>query len=344
MSDLLVYGAYGYTGERIVRRAVERGWSPVVAGRNPRKLDALVRDLGVEPRPFSLSDAGTVAENLEDVDAVLNCAGPFVDTAAPVVAACLETGTHYMDVTGEIDVFEAIAGQDDRAREAGVTLLPGVGFDVVPTDCLAADLHERLPEATHLSLAFEGLSGASSGTARTAVKHLSGTTRVREDGRIREEPIGRRTREIDFGDDPRASMAIPWGDVATAYHTTGIGNVTVYAGVGRNGLRAVRALRPLSPALDLPGVRSSLERLAAWTASGPRNEHEGIRVWGEVTDGETTETARLRTPEPYELTVRTALAIGERVLDGETDPGFRTPAGAFGSEFVYGIDGVERLG
>ncbi|PSQ16588.1 saccharopine dehydrogenase [Halobacteriales archaeon QS_8_69_26] len=340
----LIYGSYGYTGSLVAERAVQRGLAPVVAGRNERRVRRQADDLGVEGRAFDLADPGAVADRVRDVDVVVNCAGPFVDTYEPVVEACLRTGTHYLDITGEIEVFRAIAALDDRAREAGVTLMPGVGFDVVPTDCLAAHLYERLPSATRLFLAFEGFEGISPGTARTAVEGFGATVTLREDGRLVAVPIGERTRRIDFGDGPRLTTAIPWGDVVTAYHTTGIESVEVYAPVSWTQLRAMRASRPLAPFAKLPPVKATLRGLADAVASGPdeaaRRGGE-VRIWGRVEDDEGSATARMRTPEAYEFTVRSTLAVTERVLGGDAPPGYRTPAGAYGPELATSIEGVE---
>lgn len=341
----LLYGSYGYTGSLVARRAVDRGFAPVVAGRNGRKVRRQAGELGVEGRAFSLADPESVADRIRDVDAVVNCAGPFVDTYEPVVEACLRAGTDYLDVTGEIEVFRAIAERDDRAGEAGVTLLPGVGFDVVPTDCLAAHLHHRLPSATRLVLAIEGLERVSPGTARTAVEGLGSTVAVREDGDLVEIPLGERTRRVDFGDGPRLTTAIPWGDVVTAYHTTGIGSVEVHAPVSRTALRTMRAARPLAPLASLGPVKGALKGLADAFATGPdeRERREGrVRIWGRVEDGEGSATARMATPEAYEFTVRSTLEVAARVLDGDAPAGFSTPAGAFGPDLATAIEGVER--
>ena len=154
----MVYGAYGYTGTLVAELAVRRGLRPVLAGRDAAKLRPLAERLGLEHRAFGLDEA---ARALADVDAVAHCAGPFSSTSGPMVDACLAAKTHYVDITGEIDVFEAVSRRDEDAKRAGVVLLPGAGFDVVPTDCLAALLHDALPTATHLDLAFLVQGGAS---------------------------------------------------------------------------------------------------------------------------------------------------------------------------------------
>ncbi|HRP87435.1 MAG TPA: saccharopine dehydrogenase NADP-binding domain-containing protein, partial [Gammaproteobacteria bacterium] len=224
----MIYGANGYTGELIAREAVRRGRAPVLAGRSADKVAPLARELGLEHRCFELGSPAAVREGIAGMTLVLHCAGPFSATARPMMEACIETGAHYLDITGEIAVFELAHGLDAEARRRGVLLCPGVGFDVVPTDCLAAALKAALPDATRLALGFDSRGGMSPGTARTSVEGLAQGGRVRREGRLITVPLAWRTRRIDFGDGEKLAMTIPWGDVSTAWHTTGIQDIEVY--------------------------------------------------------------------------------------------------------------------
>ncbi|WP_254767225.1 saccharopine dehydrogenase family protein [Salinilacihabitans rarus] len=342
MDTLLVYGSYGYTGRLIAREAVSRGGSPVVAGRDRNRVAAQADALGVEGRAFDLDAA---AEHVGEFDAVVHCAGPFVDTSDPMVDACLETGTDYLDLTGEFRVFDRLADRDADAREAGVTLLPGVGFDVVPSDCLAAFLAERLPTADDLALGIAGSGSLSRGTALTAVEHLGTGGVVRRNGRLVRVPAAYDVREIDFGRGPTPAVTIPWGDVVTAYHSTGIENVAVYAAASRRAIRALSAADALGWLLGSTPVKRALERLVEARVDGPDEEERergSAVVWGAVTDGDRRVAARLHTPDPYALTADAAVSAAWRVLDDDVDAGFRTPSTAFGPEFALELDGVER--
>ena len=337
---LLIYGAYGYTGELIAGEAVERGLETVVAGRNEVRTEHLGRRLDCEDRSF---EAGAAEENLDGVDVLLNCAGPFVETYESLVEACLETGTDYLDITGELSVFEAIAERDRDAEKAGVCLLPGVGFDVVPTDCLAGHLHDRHPEATELRLGFDPDGGISGGTLASAVEHAADGGKVRRGGEIVDVPTAHRSRRVDFGRGERNAVAIPWGDVSTAYYTTGIENVEAYAAMPKAAETALRAARPALPFLSVPPVKRTLQSMTDLFVTGPsdrRRERGTCYVWGEATDGERTVTSRLKTPETYALTVDAATTAAGRILDGEYR-GFETPAAAFTPEFALELDGVE---
>src|SRR6185503_5007209 len=152
------------------------------------KVAQLAQSLGLEHRAFGLESPAEVAAGLEGMGLVLHCAGPFSATAAPMMDGCLATKVHYLDIPGEIDVLELAQTLTVRAKQAGVVLCPGVGFDVIPTDCVATALKEALPDATHLSLGFETRSGFSPGTAKTAVEGLPQGGRVRRDGKIVSTP------------------------------------------------------------------------------------------------------------------------------------------------------------
>lgn len=345
MGDLLIYGAYGYTGTLITREALSRGLSPVLAGRDSDKLDAQAADHGLESRSFSLED--DIAAHLEGIDAVCHCAGPFVHTAEPMVRACLETGTDYLDITGELDVFAQLSDLDidTRASDAGVTILPGAGFDVVPTDCLAAFLHDRLPAATELALGIDAGSSLSRGTALTALEGIGQGSVIRRNGRLCRVPVAQDRRRIDFGDGPQEAIAIPFGDLVTAAHSTGIETITVYLAVPAAAIPAMQFSNAVRPLLETPPVKHTLTWLAETTATGPTERElaqDTAVVWGEVTDGDHVARARLRTPNPYTLTVDTAVSAAERVLTGTVADGFQTPSTAFGPDFVLECDGTDR--
>ncbi len=265
-----------------------------------------------------------------------------------MVRACLNTGSHYLDITGEIGVFEAIMSQTEAARSAGVSLIPGMGFDVAPTDCLAAQLAAALPDATDLQMAFYTQGGGlSGGTAKTGIEHAARGNMVRRAGKLVAEPLGKTMREVPFSPGPRMTISIPWGDVSTAWYTTGIPNIRVYTRASQSNVVIQLYLRRFSALLS----RRPLKRLAQWiighTMSGPSlatRENARVYLWGQVRNaaGDSV-SATFDTPEGYSLTVTAALAAVERVLSGEIPPGSWTPARAFGADFGQQLAGVTAL-
>jgi short subunit dehydrogenase-like uncharacterized protein len=346
MPSFLLYGANGYTAQLIANEAVVRGLRPVLAGRNAEAVRAVASRLGLEHRIFALDDPAATRAGLEDMAAVLHCAGPFAHTARPMADACLEARVHYLDITGEISVFEMLAARDTEAMAAGIMLLPGAGFDVVPSDCLAAHLHRRLRSATHLSLGFHGIGRFSRGTATTIVENLHGGGVIRRGGALRHVPAAWKTRDIDFGQGPTPAVSIPWGDVSTAYRSTGIGDIEVYTATTRRQLRMMRLSRHLGWALRSPLVQRFLKRRIQAGPPGPSNEERArgrTFLWGEVSDKEGRRAvSRLRGPEGYTFTMLTALSALARVLAGDAPPGYQTPSLAYGPDFVLEIPGVER--
>lgn len=262
MPTLLIYGSYGFVGSLIAEEAIDRGLDPILAGRDREKLREQVDELGQPGRRFSLEDPEIVAETLEDVDCVLNCAGPFSNTADLLVEGCLESGTDYVDITGEIPVIESVQDRDDEAVDAGVTLLPAAALSTVPMDCLAAHLADRLPEATDLALGVDSFRVPSIGTVRTVIEGADDGGAIRRDGDLEDVPAVWRTREVDFGRGERPAVTMPMGDVSTAHYTTDIPNVEMYAVMPQPARTALKFHHYLAPVLAASPVQRTLKLLA----------------------------------------------------------------------------------
>jgi short subunit dehydrogenase-like uncharacterized protein len=346
MSNYLIYGANGYTGALTARMAVERGHRPILAGRNAAAVADLASELNLEYRSFGLDEATSLDNGLQGAVAVLHCAGPFAHTWKAMSDACLRNRVHYLDVTGEVLVFESLAARDAEAKAAGIMLMPGVGFDVVPSDCLAAHLKRRLPGATHLALGFRGWGRFSRGTATTMAENMHRGGVIRRDGVLTRVPSAWKTRQIDFGTGPVTAMTIPWGDVSTAYHSTGIPNIEVYISAPFKLRFMARLSRYLGWFLGSSFMQSRMKRRIQAGPVGPSDEERARGksvLWGEATDDQGNRVAsRLRGPEGYTLTALTSLAVIERVLAGQAPAGFQTPAKVYGPDFILEVKGVER--
>ena len=329
----MIYGANGYTGELVARLALSRGERPVLAGRNAAAVGALATELKLDAMVVDLSATKALHDALAQVDAVAHCAGPFVRTSRPMVDACLATGTHYLDVTGEPDVFEAVLARDAEAAAAGITLLTGGGYDVVPTDCLAAMLAAELPDATALEIAFRAGGGLSRGTALTGLDISTGGALRRVDGKLVRGPLGEPSRDVDFGAKKRTVGAITWGDVVTAYHSTGIANITVLSSVPKASL-ALKLLR-YGP------FRALAARAIRRGAAGPTAQVRAatrVEIVAEVRSPTGVRRGRLTGPNGYDITADAV--VREIPLLASVTPGAHTPATAFGPDFVRSLDGV----
>lgn len=336
----MIYGANGYTGELIAREAKRRGLHPVLAGRSAGKVEPLAKELGFEYRSFGLDHAADVDQGLAGMGLVLHCAGPFSQTSAPMIDGCLRARAHYLDITGEIAVFEHAHAQHERARAAGTVICPGVGFDVIPTDCVAAALKQALPDAAHLALGFDSRSGFSPGTAKTSVEGLAQGGRVRRGGHIVEVPLAYRVRRIDFGDGEKLAMTIPWGDVATAYYSTGIPDVEVYIPGSPRLIKNAQRANHIRWLLGLKPVQALLKKQAGKThgPSAEAREKMPTWVWGEASNARGEKrTARIRTVNGYSLTITGSLAVVQYLLDNTV------PGGAYTPSLLMGADLVSRL-
>ncbi len=339
---MLIYGANGYTGELIAREAVRRGLSPTLSGRNEPAVAALARELALPYCAFHLDDAATIARTLAGFGTVLHCAGPFVRTSRPMVDACLAAGVSYLDITGEIPVFEALLARGAEAERAGVVLLPGIGFDVVPTDCLALELKERLPDATHLDLAFVAEGGGwSRGTLATMIESLPHAGAMRRNGRIVPLPLAAEAMEIELPVGRRTVMSIAWGDVSTAFHTTGIPNIRTFTGVPAGTVRRLRRMRPLLPLAGWKPAKRLLQFWVRQTVTGPsatQRQRARTWIWGTARNADgASVTIFFSTSEGYALTARSAVEGLMRVGSGAVPVGVWTPARAFGAKFLAGL-------
>ncbi len=345
-SAFLLYGATGFVGDAISRLAIEYGLRPVLAGRDAGKLEKMAAELGVEHKVFDLRDPHKIEQALKDVAVVLHCAGPYVNTSKPMVEACLRSGTHYLDLTGELPVYEAIAARDAEARARGIMLLPGVGFDVVPTDCLAVHLKQRLPSATRLTLAFkpEGPAGLPPGTQRTVIELIPYGNRVRRNGRLESPQQATKTRLIDFGQGPVQAARLTWGDVFTAFYSTGIPNIEDYSVLPKAVRQQMAAFESLRPLFKLAVVRNLLKRGVKPGPTADKRARSFVHVWGEVEDDQGRRAvSRLHGPEAGVVwTGRAALAATRKVLAGNAPPGFQTPGLAYGADLVLECEGVTR--
>ena len=346
--QFIIYGANGYTGQLITRYAVEQGLKPILAGRNADNIRTLAVEHNLEYRAFGLDDPGEMDRAMSDVSLVLHAAGPFIYTAKPMIAACLRNGVHYLDITGEIAVFELASRYDSRGRDKDIVIMPGVGFDVVPTDCIAVYLRQKMPDATHLKLGFGSVGGSvSRGTAMTMIEGLGAGSAERKDGRIIKVPMAKKTMNLEVDGKPYLMMSIPWGDVSTAFHSTGIPNIETYTAVSASALRFARLQKYLGALLRKKWVkqyfRNKVDKRPPGPSDGRRSRAHSF-VYGEATNVKGDRVAALlHAPEGYTLTAITSVMIAQAVLNGEVESGFQTPAKALGSDFILRVEGTKRI-
>lgn len=347
MTDWMIYGATGFTGELLVAEAVKRGHRPIIAGRNPDKLEALARRYDLDYMAFHLDDVSVVAEAVAEMELVLHAAGPFIYTSEPMLRACLATKTNYLDISGEISIFERVFSADDAARKNGIALISGVGFDVVPSDCLAAFVAQQVRGATHLETAVVGFAGASKGTTFSALEMLPKNWWSRRDGKLVQSHFGDKTTSLQLPNGKkRQAVSVPWGDLSVAYRSTGIPNITSYMAVHPSMIALGRLFFPLGKfALRSRAIMAVAQAISGAFVKTPSEEALATGtayVWAKASNpnGQSAE-AWLETPEVYAFTAQIGILAVERVLEYQPI-GALSPSQAFGMDFALEVAGTKR--
>lgn len=321
MNKLMIYGVAGYTGGMAAEHAASAGLDLVLAGRDQNRLalEALARRLGADVRLFSLDDPDAISRGLDGVSVVLNTAGPFKNTAEPLMSAAIRAGVHYLDFSAELDTYRQALALDGQARAAGVMLLPGSGGSVAMLGSLASHAVARVKEPRKISIALYVSGAMSRGSATSASQNIVTETLHLVDGElISRSPA--EVREFDFGTGPHSSFPMTLPDLVTIHHATGVPNIETFVHVTAGAF-------PTGDVKDLPAGPSTEERAA--------NRYYAAV---EVTDADgTVARSALETVNGYTFTAMAAAQAARRVLAGEVRPGFQTPAGLFGQGFAETI-------
>lgn len=347
-NQFLLYGANGYTGQLIAKLAAKYNLQPILAGRTEEAIKPMAEELQLPYVVIDLNDTEKLETALQQVKVVLHCAGPFSQTAKQMVTACLKTGVHYLDINGDVSVFEYLKTFDTKAKEKNIMVMPGVGFDVVPTDCIALQLKNKLPNATHLKLAFASVNGGlSHGTAITMASKIGEGGCVRENGMIKRTPLGHKWMWLNFGEQKLFVMTIPWGDISTAHFTTGILNIETYTGIKPKIVNILKFQWAFNWLLRTTFIRNIIKKKIKAKPTGPSDEQRlksKSLVWGEVTNlaGEKV-TASLSCLDGYSLTAHSSLLIVQKILMGNFKIGYQTPALVYGENLIFELPKTHKL-
>ena len=365
LNNWLIYGANGYTAELIIEEAINRGHQPILAGRNEHNILPLAQKHSLKFKVFECVNSYQIAQQLEGISVVLNCAGPFEDTASPLRDACLIQGVHYLDITGEMQVLSDSLIQHEQAKEKGIVIISGIGFDVVPTDVLSAKVHELLPTATHLELAFTGRArvcdlaleteqatvnqdenagGLSPGTSKTIIRMLGDKGKLRRDGVVVSVPLAAQAKSIQFVDRERFCMSIPWGDVETAFYTTGIPNITVFTPVPKKQARWIRKLSPIAGIFSWRWLQSLLNKMVDEKIKGPTKKERSqaqMTLVAKAFDQHDSKILYAVCDEGYDFTVTSSLFFVESLLAHKILPGAYTPSQAVEPDTLIDMLGMQ---
>src|SRR5262245_6313658 len=334
-SNWMLYGAYGTTGRLILDEALRRGHRPVLAGRDSARLSALGEATGLSTVHLPLEDRGALGTALSGVHCVLLAAGPYQQTGPPMRAACLAAGCSYMAINGEIEDFSSALACDALARKAGVAIIPGAGYGVVFTECLAAQLARRLPDARWFRLS---LATQNAGRSRGAIlsKAAAMTTGGREiyQGVLRKRVIAFSTWRAPAANAAgQIFAAAPLAELVAVQRSTGVPNIVAGIPLSRAGAALMRvAGRWLGRFLARQAERVSTK--VEPDSSGAAVATLRSRVWAEAGDATGRRVAAmLETGEGYRAAAAAAVR-GLELLLQNAQAGAATPVQAFGAGFA----------
>jgi len=361
----LLYGAYGYVGELIIRRAIEMKNNgkqgppiPILAGRNSYKMNRLIERLKpllpssvqLHNRIFSLEDKKEIDKGLEGITVVLLAAGPYKYTCKEMVESCIRTKTNYMDISEEIDTLEYVMSKEREASSAGIVLIPGVAFEILATDCLLSLISQKVSGVTHAEIAVFCSDWLSRGAWKSILEKFSVGEQVREDGKIIIKPFAWKEKDIEFSTGVQHIVSFPLGDISTAFYSTGAKNVTTYRALSRHTASWMKghSLNLFTHLTSWYYFKATLQAILDWTLYGPSEEelNKGsseiwARVYNDVTEEECIGTVSL--PEKYKFTANSVvISVGEFLLTPHSVPlqGSLTPSSAFGNDILTKIDQV----
>lgn len=346
MKSWMLYGAYGYTGKLILEEAIARGHAPVLAGRSEEKLVPLAEKYDLKYVIFDLDDEKVINEKIEDFNLVFHAAGPYKYTSAPMVKACLTSRVNYIDITGEVPIFEQNFKHDQEAKDNGITIISGVGFDVVPSDCLAKYTSDKIKNPVYLELGIAAMSNPSAGTLKTMLEYYTMGSQIRKDGILIKAPKNL-NREMNFSDTVRTVHPVTWGDLSTAFITTGIPNIITYFPLP---IKMNNMMKTIGVSDENWHENEQSKKIVQnWIEKNIHGPDEKKRktyrcfLTAEVSNEKGEKAVSwLETMESYQLTAVAGVRSVEKILK-DKPVGSLTPALAFGADFILEIPGTKRF-
>lgn len=348
MKQWMLYGATGYTGALIAAEAVQKGYRPLLAGRSAEKLACLAEKLNLDWCAFSLQDTAALHQAIQGVDLVLHAAGPFQETAAPMLDACVKGRTHYLDIANEIPVIQSVKTHDAAARAQGITLVSGVGFGAAAADSLAAYLYQMTDSPVSLQIAIDLYTAVSSPAAnQTRMAVIAQGGYVRRAGQLTTIPLGKGAHTFDFPGGKKTIVPIPSGEIETLYYTTRIPDITVHGVLPINPTIA-RLILPVAQRLTaLPAIQRRLQQRVTkqlLPAVIHVDEDKKSYVYASMKDARgNNHSAWLETGEGYDFTAKAAVLAVEQVLANHHQGGAKTPGLLLGPDFVLRIPNTRRF-
>jgi short subunit dehydrogenase-like uncharacterized protein len=364
MARIVLFGATGHTGGRTAQALADRGARPVLAGRDPGRLEPLASRLGgpagpLETATADVTDAASVRALVGRGDVLVTTVGPFQRLGEPAVAAATDAGAVYLDSTGEPPFLRRVVEEfGPRAERTGAALLPAFGHDYVPGTLAGALALAEAGDRAHrvdVGYSLDGVRGQgfSRGTLVSLLGVLLEPGFAWDGGRLVTEPAGARTWRFDVAGRTRHGLSVGGSEHLTLPGLAPtLQEVGVYLDWFGPATAVAHRLAPATPWLArVPGATAGMTRLAdlvgrrvaeAPSTSGGTRTH----VVAEVRDAEGQQVARvqLRGGDPYGMTADLLAEAAVRAAAGELrGTGALGPVQAFGGEELTGLAAAAGL-
>ncbi len=342
-SPIAIYGATGVTGQLLLDALLARGLPPRLIGRNAARLQLLAAQHDLPAMAAPLEDAVALATALAGVEVLVNVAGPFAETAPPLLAACLAARCDYLDLNGELTALRLLLAQDAAAKTAGVACVGAIGFGIAATDALVRRVADALGgvDRLRLSVAADSAFGTAAVVASTLAVLAAGGHEVAA-GQIVPARLARRRWHETTSDGARIAFAsAPLADLAGALDALGGAAVDIVAGVPMPAGQAlaVSAIAPLLPTLlRVPAVARQLANTGGHGggAAAVHRSRACVTGWR----GAQRQGLMLAGGEGFALAAAMAATAVERHLARRPPPGAHGPAAAYGADWIDAVPGI----
>ncbi|NRB41299.1 MAG: saccharopine dehydrogenase NADP-binding domain-containing protein [Pseudomonadales bacterium] len=321
MKMWMIYGANGFLGQLIVAEAVRRGYQPILAGRNDKALMLLADTYDLEYRVFDLQHQKIIKDQLHDVVLLLNCAGPFMQTADALRTAAIAKGCHYLDVSAETAVNQQSLACDNQAIESGSVILPALGFYSVVADVLVHRLLEQHAEISRVKLIYTGQPFYSRGMQKTLFfLFLQGTVNAK-----------------------KLPYALLQADKGMCMYSSGLNEISLYQESCHSVFRKYRWMGILKPilktALIQRFIENQMDKRRENKCSDTLTRNIQITAQGYIAgDNSGRLEHKMEVAESFSFSVFSTLMAVEHVLADKLMPGAYSPSQALDIDAVLAMD------
>lgn len=227
-NNWIIYGATGYTANLIIKKAIQMGLPPVLAGRDRSKISSVAKKYGLKYKVFEINDINVIQANIENSNLILNASSNYKLTAQPFINACLASGCHYLDLCGEISVLKKIFEYNELAKYGNITIIPNSGYHSIVTDCFAGYVANLIENPIELNYYLLDASIPSLGTLKSSLDAFLGGGFVLKYNNFENIKMGSIKTRVEHKNKALTLYASPMAELYLSHISTSIPNINVY--------------------------------------------------------------------------------------------------------------------